>query len=323
MTESGQNTCPVSKGGTLKAKSCEACNSSKLRCSQQLPTCSRCKKHGIDCTYAPLKRRGRPPKAHQTGSTTANTQRQLCCKPLVGKTDTEADEAAQSVPSLSLSPTTTTSQVQSHDELIATPDMTTNMDHFLSSLDFSGPEIMAWPDDDLAHCQNDMGHDPLPLEFQSAEGIDDAYPSCYLTKSENRHVTSSLSPGFSSMTDQVVSWDDNLSYGGQGATSSISPIHSGGNSPQQYKTPAQCICHPALMSLLFHRKRIRHAPHGNTLDNYRHIEGLLQWVWDLHTKCSACRDDGLVKMIWANIGNEVMCAYSKMVNPSPESHYHD
>lgn len=202
--------------------------------------------------------------------------------------------------------------------------MTTKTDQFLSSLDFLDPEIMAWPIDDLALCQNDLGYNPLSNpEFPSVEGIDDAYPSCYLMESEKRYVTSSLSPEFSSATDQVISWDDNP-YGIQGASSSISSIHSAGNSPQQFKPLGQCICHPALMSLLFHRKRIRHAPQDTTtLDRYRHIEGLLQWVWGLHTECSTCCDDGLVKTIWANIGNEVMCAYSKMLTPGSESHYQD
>lgn len=42
--------------------SCGACASSKLKCSQEKPTCSRCAKRGTTCEYVVAKRGGRKPK---------------------------------------------------------------------------------------------------------------------------------------------------------------------------------------------------------------------------------------------------------------------
>ncbi|KAF2178408.1 hypothetical protein K469DRAFT_718222 [Zopfia rhizophila CBS 207.26] len=43
--------------------SCHACASSKLKCSQDKPTCSRCAKRGLTCEYVAAKRGGRKPNS--------------------------------------------------------------------------------------------------------------------------------------------------------------------------------------------------------------------------------------------------------------------
>lgn len=40
--------------------SCDSCQRSKIRCSQERPACRRCLKHGIECIYSPSRRAGRP-----------------------------------------------------------------------------------------------------------------------------------------------------------------------------------------------------------------------------------------------------------------------
>ncbi|KAJ5997667.1 hypothetical protein N7522_009327 [Penicillium canescens] len=42
--------------------SCDACQSLKIKCSQNKPECDRCVKHGLHCVYSPLRRMGRPRK---------------------------------------------------------------------------------------------------------------------------------------------------------------------------------------------------------------------------------------------------------------------
>ncbi|KAK8212770.1 hypothetical protein IWZ01DRAFT_278289 [Phyllosticta capitalensis] len=40
--------------------SCDSCQRSKVRCSQDRPVCTRCQKHGYNCVYSPSRRAGRP-----------------------------------------------------------------------------------------------------------------------------------------------------------------------------------------------------------------------------------------------------------------------
>lgn len=42
--------------------SCDRCQNSKVRCSQDKPTCKRCLQRGVVCVYSPLRRIGRPRK---------------------------------------------------------------------------------------------------------------------------------------------------------------------------------------------------------------------------------------------------------------------
>ncbi|KAJ5538319.1 hypothetical protein N7494_007798 [Penicillium frequentans] len=42
--------------------SCDICQSSKVKCSQDKPECHRCVKNGLRCVYSPLRRMGRPKK---------------------------------------------------------------------------------------------------------------------------------------------------------------------------------------------------------------------------------------------------------------------
>ncbi|KAJ5534871.1 hypothetical protein N7527_001125 [Penicillium freii] len=51
----------MSSQGRLR-KSCDACQSLKIKCSQNKPECDRCVKHGLHCVYSPLRRMGRPRK---------------------------------------------------------------------------------------------------------------------------------------------------------------------------------------------------------------------------------------------------------------------
>ncbi|KAF2723089.1 hypothetical protein K431DRAFT_283253 [Polychaeton citri CBS 116435] len=51
--------------------SCHACAASKLKCSQEKPTCSRCAKRGLTCEYVAAKRGGRKPNKRPSTSTNA------------------------------------------------------------------------------------------------------------------------------------------------------------------------------------------------------------------------------------------------------------
>ncbi|KAI1378725.1 aflatoxin regulatory protein-domain-containing protein [Hypoxylon crocopeplum] len=50
--------------------SCHHCASSKLKCSQEKPTCSRCAKRGLTCEYLAAKQGGRKPNRHPTSCQT-------------------------------------------------------------------------------------------------------------------------------------------------------------------------------------------------------------------------------------------------------------
>ncbi|KAI8964331.1 hypothetical protein F5Y11DRAFT_102723 [Daldinia sp. FL1419] len=51
--------------------SCDRCQSIKLRCSQDKPSCKRCINKGILCVYSPLRRMGRPKKVDTVASTSS------------------------------------------------------------------------------------------------------------------------------------------------------------------------------------------------------------------------------------------------------------
>jgi hypothetical protein len=55
--------------------SCGACASSKLKCHRQKPTCSRCAKRGITCSYVATRRKGRKRASQSSQSTTQERQR--------------------------------------------------------------------------------------------------------------------------------------------------------------------------------------------------------------------------------------------------------
>ena len=52
--------------------SCHACASSKLKCSQEKPTCSRCAKRGLTCEYIAAKQGGRKPNRHASSANRGN-----------------------------------------------------------------------------------------------------------------------------------------------------------------------------------------------------------------------------------------------------------
>ncbi|EGX93036.1 Fungal transcriptional regulatory protein [Cordyceps militaris CM01] len=58
-------------------RSCEECSSSKVKCSQDKPTCKRCRKQRTACIYAPAKRIGRPRKIRKDESSQPPTVRLL------------------------------------------------------------------------------------------------------------------------------------------------------------------------------------------------------------------------------------------------------
>lgn len=43
-------------------KSCQSCNTAKLKCNGHRPQCARCSRRGTPCVYAPAKPVGRPPR---------------------------------------------------------------------------------------------------------------------------------------------------------------------------------------------------------------------------------------------------------------------
>lgn len=51
---------PRAGTATRLRTSCDACQNVKMKCSQDKPSCHRCRKNGLACVYSPLRRMGRP-----------------------------------------------------------------------------------------------------------------------------------------------------------------------------------------------------------------------------------------------------------------------
>ncbi|KAF2272830.1 uncharacterized protein EI97DRAFT_197193 [Westerdykella ornata] len=66
--------------------SCHACASSKLKCSQEKPTCSRCAKRNLTCEYVLAKRGGRKPGSRSNTTETRNSDRSSAT-PVLGRTE--------------------------------------------------------------------------------------------------------------------------------------------------------------------------------------------------------------------------------------------
>ncbi|RAL12383.1 Zn(II)2Cys6 domain-containing transcription factor tpcE [Aspergillus homomorphus CBS 101889] len=56
--------------------SCHACGQSKVRCSKEKPTCSRCRRRGTVCEYFAIKRPGRKPESRPDGGDSGGRQTQ-------------------------------------------------------------------------------------------------------------------------------------------------------------------------------------------------------------------------------------------------------
>ncbi|PKX97736.1 Zn(II)2Cys6 transcription factor domain-containing protein [Aspergillus novofumigatus IBT 16806] len=61
-----------SSRGELRS-SCDLCYTSKVRCPREKPTCARCDKIGVRCTYSPTKRPGRPRRPRRRAPSEAAT----------------------------------------------------------------------------------------------------------------------------------------------------------------------------------------------------------------------------------------------------------
>ena len=55
-----------------RQKSCVTCAGGKRRCNRQIPQCSRCLAHGLQCIYVSRQRQQTPPKAQSVDSTSPN-----------------------------------------------------------------------------------------------------------------------------------------------------------------------------------------------------------------------------------------------------------
>ncbi|KAH3058923.1 hypothetical protein KXW16_002908 [Aspergillus fumigatus] len=64
----------LSSQGELRS-SCDLCYSSKVRCPREKPTCARCDKIGVRCTYSPTKRPGRPRRRASSGAAATGATR--------------------------------------------------------------------------------------------------------------------------------------------------------------------------------------------------------------------------------------------------------
>lgn len=59
--------------GTRLRASCDACQSLKVKCSQDKPSCGRCSRIGLGCVYSPLRRMGRPKKRASAAPSAASS----------------------------------------------------------------------------------------------------------------------------------------------------------------------------------------------------------------------------------------------------------
>ncbi|KAK7515022.1 uncharacterized protein IWZ02DRAFT_168634 [Phyllosticta citriasiana] len=59
MLSRNNSPSPSSKPPRIR-QSCDSCQRSKVKCSQDRPVCTRCQKHGYNCVYSPSRRAGRP-----------------------------------------------------------------------------------------------------------------------------------------------------------------------------------------------------------------------------------------------------------------------
>ncbi|KAL6713774.1 hypothetical protein ACLMJK_008266 [Lecanora helva] len=75
-TGSQKNSCVETTTPKPKLRtSCDGCQTAKLGCSQEKPTCRRCLRHGIQCVYSPFRRIGRPRKSITTRSNNSNASK--------------------------------------------------------------------------------------------------------------------------------------------------------------------------------------------------------------------------------------------------------
>lgn len=84
-------SCPSTVSKPLRLRnSCHHCSYSKLKCSQDRPTCSRCAKRGIACEYFVAKPGGRKPRKRSTDVTAAPTRGHSSFHPEAGTRDVGA-----------------------------------------------------------------------------------------------------------------------------------------------------------------------------------------------------------------------------------------
>lgn len=69
----GPSSAANETNGTRLRASCDACQSVKVKCSQDKPSCRRCSRTGLGCVYSPLRRMGRPKKRASAAPSAASS----------------------------------------------------------------------------------------------------------------------------------------------------------------------------------------------------------------------------------------------------------
>lgn len=69
----GPSSAANKTNGTRLRASCDACQSVKVKCSQDKPSCRRCSRIGLGCVYSPLRRMGRPKKRASAAPSAASS----------------------------------------------------------------------------------------------------------------------------------------------------------------------------------------------------------------------------------------------------------
>ncbi|PSN68224.1 hypothetical protein BS50DRAFT_676135 [Corynespora cassiicola Philippines] len=215
----------VMGGKTIQLRaSCNACNESKVRCSQQKPTCARCERNGNECIYGLSRRthKDAPPI-----STPASSQRSRGPSRSSSNSDMRANSSGTtsnsrsrgqaSRRSVTSTPSTSTSNSVTHDAGI-----------FGDYISPAGPHFMGAP-------QQPPQHNSQGLHLLDFAGMD-----VTLNDPLNGVVSPFPTPGTeynSWATDMTLSWARQTALAGP--TTDSTPPPSG-----------ECTCHTGVMELL-------------------------------------------------------------------------
>ncbi|KAF2464015.1 uncharacterized protein BDR25DRAFT_307430 [Lindgomyces ingoldianus] len=336
------------EGGNLKAvsasdntarthtlrNSCEPCHVSKLRCSREKPVCARCAKNGMNCSYAPTKRPGRPRKVPPAAPTAANVTQGA-----VGQEDAGASSDTRHQSRREVLDTAVSGLVDAQHDLRPGPgpgalDLITTSS---SSQDLNTAECI---DASVAAVMDSVGPDPCTdvFDFMNAHMLDDADlfvdplaklldsatsarhdygdPSMAVpassSQSQNIDQSPCLDPAFWP-TEPARFADDCISLQHWVAASPVlGPFMDA--SEQGTATGHDCFCHTAAANLLFHRKSAKSVQPNSALDACLHLQRVLDWTWGILKDCHSCLDDELIQFIVAGTAKEVVTIYRTIID---------
>ena len=136
----------------------------------------------------------------------------------------------------------------------------------------------------------DIASAGLDATGYAVEGCD----PCFQMPATRQHTLNTNTTELSGFTEQIPILDSVVSPSRWGSNSQLLDLF---RDDTQQKPENNCFCHPALLNLLSHRKRIHSFQPTVDLADCRHTHRLLQWTWRMHVECGRCKDSELVKVM--------------------------